>query len=121
VRRLIVVLTLIALVMRAAVPAGFMLGPVTADGELQIVICTANGAKFISANDSASRSGADHTATSDSCAWAAPTSLSASTGQDPLVVTIVWADVEFKRAVEQRSETPRPSAQSARGPPHVLI
>ena len=120
-RRLIVVLTLIALVMRVAVPVGFMLGPVTADGELQIVICTANGAKFISANEPASRSGADDTATSNYCAWAAPTSLSASTGQDPLVVAIEWANVEYKRAVQQHSETPRPSAQSARGPPHVLI
>jgi hypothetical protein len=121
VRRLIVVLTLFALVMRAAVPAGFMLGPVTADGELQIVICTANGAKFIPANGSDSGSGADHTATSDSCAWASPTSLAASTGLDPLVIAIEWADVEYKRAVQQHSETPRPSAQSARGPPHVLI
>jgi hypothetical protein len=121
VRNLINFFVCVLLVMRAAIPAGFMFGPAAAEGDLTIVVCTAYGAKVADASEPGAPFRSDRKTACDSCVCSATQTLAPLLDHPCLVTSFKWADVVYKPALKQFSETPRFSAQSARGPPHVLI
>lgn len=111
---------LIALVLRAAVPAGFMLAPHADQTGLDLVICTAAGAKtVVLGDDPAPPTGRD--ASSAGCIYGAPITLAASLDPQGLITTVEWHEIVYLLERQQFNEPPATSASSARGPPHALI
>jgi hypothetical protein len=117
VRNLINIFVCVVLVMRAVIPVGFMLGPAAAEGGLTIVVCTAYGAKVAEASEPGAPSRSDRKTACDSCVCSATQTLAAVLDHPRLVTSFKWAGVVYGLALKQFSETPRLSAQSARGPP----
>ncbi|MFA5952800.1 MAG: DUF2946 family protein [Hyphomicrobium sp.] len=113
----------LALFVRSLVPVGFMVAPASADGQgLTIVICTGHGPERLLLDQDGKpvqqdkRSGAAAT-----CPFAAAGALALSDSEPPLLATEVrYAAVSYDLAVGQFSETPKPGATSARGPPELV-
>ena len=109
-------LALFVLLIRAAVPAGFMLAPSHADaGSVTVVICTAHGVQQVPV-ETEERERLPAPEEFD-CPFAA-SALSALANDPPeLAAEVRYASVVHKLARIQYSLTPLPGASSPRGPP----
>lgn len=121
-RRYFSLLIGIAFVVRSLLPVGFMLAATTANaGDLAIVICTGHGPLTV---DEAGTPVQKKTPVSakDICPYA-PVGAATVDHDTPhlLVRAVSYASLTYRITREIFRETPRPGAQSARGPPTVLI
>jgi len=116
---------LLVLAARSLLPAGFMLQASDASaGSFEIVICTSSGTKLMTVD-----ANGDPVPTSNSqhlekglCAFAS-TGAAALASAEPLSLAgqVEYAAVTYSLAVSLFSETPKPGATSARGPPSQLV
>lgn len=114
--RIVGFIVVFVLLIRAAVPAGFMLAPAHADaGGMTVVICTAHGVQHVPLEEEREQ-GPSSTEDFD-CPFAA-SALSALANDPPeLAAEVRYAAVVHKLARIQYSLTPLPGASSPRGPP----
>ncbi|MBS0249479.1 MAG: DUF2946 family protein [Proteobacteria bacterium] len=123
-RRYLNLLIGLAFAVRCLVPVGFMLAASPgADGMPQIVICTGHGPQ----NWVLDEKGVPHpakTAPDDKnvCPYAAGGATTADRNVPQLLAhTVRYAAVTYAITTEIFRATPKPGAQSARGPPTSLI
>jgi hypothetical protein len=118
-RERIASLLLLALFMRALVPAGFMLAPSQGESHnLTVVICTVHGSQAITVDEDGNpkRPNASH----DTCPFAASALPGIVSEPAGLVAEVKYAAVTYTLTRLQFTLTPRPSATSARGPPRLV-
>lgn len=110
------ILVLFALLVRAAVPFGFMIAPShAAGGGLTVVICTAAGPQTVAVDEDGKPSPVE--TMDDTCPFAA-TAVPALAGEQPsLAAAVRYAAVVHMLARDQFSRTPQPGSASPRGPP----
>jgi hypothetical protein len=119
VRQRIASLVLLALLVRALVPAGFMLAPAQGDPSgLSVVICSAQGPQAIVLDEDGNQS--QPKASHDVCPFAASVLPGFVSEPTEVVAQVEFASVAYRLARLQFSATPRPSAASARGPPRLV-
>lgn len=113
-------LVLIALLVRAVVPAGFMVAYAAEGAQgLTVVICTEHGQKTIAvdeSDDDQSNTKASHA----TCPFAASALAGYVSATTELVGSVAYASVVYRLARIQFSLTPQPGATSARGPPGLV-
>ncbi len=122
-RRYLNLLIGLVFAVRSLVPVGFMLAP-SADhsGSLQIVICTGHGLQSLVLDEKgvpqpSKPSAADKT----TCPYAPVGAVTADKGSPHLLShTVRYAAVAYAITSEIFRATPKPGAQSARGPPTSL-
>lgn len=109
-------LFIFVLLIRAAVPAGFMLAPSLADaGGMTMVICTAHGVQHVPLEDEGEQ--LPSSSENFDCPFAS-SALSVLANDPPtLAAEVRYAAVVHKLARIQYSLTPLPGASSPRGPP----
>lgn len=123
-RRYLNLLIGLAFAVRSLLPVGFMLAasPV-ADGMPQIVICTGHGPQ----NWVLDEKGVPHPAKTsqdnkNACPYAAAGAVAAGHDAPQLLAhTVRYAAVTYAITAQIFRATPKPGAQSARGPPTSLI
>jgi hypothetical protein len=121
-RRYLSLLIGLAFVVRSLLPVGFMLAATAADaGDLTIVICTGHGPLTVDDTGVPLTKKAPVSA-KDICPYA-PVGAVAVDHDTPhlLTRTVSYASLTYRIAREIFRATPRPGAQSARGPPTALI
>ena len=114
--RIVGFLVLFVLLIRAAVPAGFMLAAAHADaGGVTVVICTAHGVQHVPLETEQSEGlpSADDL----DCPFAASALPALANDSPELAAEVRYATVAHKLARIQYSLTPLPGASSPRGPP----
>lgn len=124
VRRLLNVLALLALAVHSLLPAGFMLAATQAgDGVVAIVICTGHGQQEITVDaDGKQVPAKKQTGDAGVCAFAAAASAMLGDTSPPSLETQAhFAALSYSIAREVFRATPKPGANSARGPPSELI
>jgi hypothetical protein len=121
--RLTKLLCIFALGLNALLPSGFML--MRADGidQVQVVICTGHGPQTIVLDDAGQPKSADHKQnTKNRCDFASVGSVALADGLPlRLFAQVRYAAITYRVSREVASETPKPGAVSARGPPIDLI
>jgi len=121
--RIVNLLICMAFAVRSLLPVGFMLAASTDhDGGLQIVICTGHGPQSWVVDDK----GMPHPAKSPSdrtiCPYAPVGAVNVDSSAPHLLAhTVRYASVAYAITTEIFRATPKPRAQSARGPPLSLI
>jgi hypothetical protein len=120
VRRFFTFVILIALVMRAAIPAGFMLAPSAPGDAVTMVICTGAGPKSVHFDGTGAPIEPEQSIAGDACAYTPLAAFPVTDLPPDTMTSIAWAEVIYRLVRRQFSETPVPSAWSARGPPAVL-
>lgn len=108
---------------RSLLPVGFMLTPSPEHGGgLQIVICTGHGPLNFVLDDKGVPRPAKSTADKTICPYA-PVGATTVDHDAPhlLAHTVRYASVAYAITTEIFRATPKPGAQSARGPPSRLI
>lgn len=116
-------LIVLAFAVRSLLPMGFMLASTPEHGGLQIVICTGHGPQSWTLD----KKGVPHPAqsnadTKSTCPYAPVAAVDGlSSAPHLLVHSVRYAAVTYAIASELFRATPKPGAQSARGPPAVLI
>lgn len=120
-RRRLTSLVLLALLVRAMVPAGFMLVPVQADSAgFTVVICTDHGEQALVLDDDGHPRQSNPQASHDSC----PFAVSALPGlvSEPIQpsVNVEYAAATYTVAPLLFRPTPNGGATSARGPPGLV-
>ncbi|HRO48807.1 MAG TPA: hypothetical protein PLW75_01580 [Hyphomicrobium sp.] len=114
--RIVGFLVLFVLLIRAAVPAGFMLAAAQADaGGVTVVICTAHGVQHVPL-ETEQREGLPSADDLD-CPFAASALPALANDPPELAAEVRYAAVAHKLARVQYSLTPLPGASSPRGPP----
>lgn len=115
---------LLAFLIRALVPVGFMLQASQTRGlGFDLVICTSQGPQTLHQTQAQTlkmtEGGGQHHQKShqDTCPFATLALLGYSSSPTELSATVAYAAVTYRRVKLQFSETPTPSANSARGPP----
>jgi hypothetical protein len=120
VRHRLTSLLLLALLVRAMVPVGFMIAPSRADAaDLTVVICTAHGLQTL-APDQDDEPLQSNSKTLNDCPFAASGFPGLASEAMQLSVTAEYAATTYTLARLQFSLTPLPGATSARGPPPVV-
>lgn len=110
---------LIALLVRAIVPAGFMVAFSDAGlSGLTVVICTEHGQKEIAVDVDDDRSGS--AASHATCPFASSTLPGYVSEPPEVAAAVAYASVTYRLARLQFRLTPQPGATSARGPPGVV-
>jgi len=113
----------LALFVRSLVPVGFMVAPVSAEAQgLTVVICTGHGPESrVLDHDGKPVQQDKRVGGAATCPFAPSGALAVSDNEPPLLATEVrYAAVSYDLAVGQFSETPKPGATSARGPPQLI-
>lgn len=112
-------LVLLALLVRAAVPAGFMLVPLAADTTgFTVVICTEHGLQELVLDEDGNPRQAQ--LSHESCPFALSALPGVASEAFQLSTNVEYAAVTYARARLQFSLTPLPGATSARGPPGLV-
>lgn len=121
-RRYLSLLIGLAFVVRSLLPVGFMLAATTAHaGDLTIVICTGHGPLTVDETGAPS-SKTTPVSAKDICPYAPVGAVSVDHGSTHLLArTVSYASLTYRMTRDLYFATPRPGAQSARGPPIVLI
>jgi hypothetical protein len=113
-------LLLFALLLRLAVPAGFMLAPSGSDADgLTIVICTASGQQAMALDEDGHPIPPASKAGHETCPFAASALPGLASDATQLSTSVQFAAVTYALAKIQFSLTPHPGAASARGPPRL--
>ena len=121
-RRYVSFLIGLAFVVRSLLPVGFMLAATSANaGDIGIVICTGHGPLTVD-DTGAPLQQKSPLSGKDICPYA-PVGAVAVDHDTPhlLARTVSYAELTFRITRELFSATPTAGAQSARGPPPVLI
>ena len=119
-RRTFTSLLLLALLLRVAVPVGFMLTPSSADAHgLTLVICTAHGQQTMTLEDDGDPVSPASKAGHETCPFAASALPGLTSDVMQLSTSVEFAAVTYTLAKIQFSLTPHPGAASARGPPRL--
>ncbi|MCC7252413.1 DUF2946 family protein [Hyphomicrobium sp.] len=111
---------LAVLALRSLLPAGYMVQAADASkGSFEIVICTSTGQKLVSLDgDGTAPASKPQHVESGLCPFAAAGAAAlAAAAPESLATAAEYAAVTYPRAVALFAETPKPGAQSARGPP----
>lgn len=120
-RAAINLILLAVLAVRSLLPAGFMVQAAHAsDRTFDIVICTSTGTKLLSVDaDGTPAPAKPQHVDNGLCPFAAAgaTALAAAAPDESLAGAAEYAAVTYTLAVALFSETPKPGAASARGPP----
>jgi hypothetical protein len=114
----------IAFAVRSLLPVGFMLAASPEhDGRLSVVICTGHGPQSLTLDDKGVPVPAKAPASDNAQCPYAPVGAVAVDHDAPhlLAHTVRYAAVAYRITSELFRATPRPGAQSARGPPTLLI
>ena len=114
----------LAFLVRSLLPVGFMVAMSPAHGgSIEIVICTGHGQQSLTLNEKGVPLPAKSPVSStDVCPFAPAGTVAIHHGvSHQLVRTVRYASVSYRIASEHFRATPRPGAQSARGPPATLI
>jgi len=121
-RRYFSLLIGIAFVVRSLLPVGFMLAATSANaGDLTIVICTGHGPLTVDATGAPVSKKAPVSA-KDICPYAPVGAVTADHDSPHLLArTVSYASLTYRITRDRFHATPKPGAQSARGPPAVLI
>jgi hypothetical protein len=123
-RRLLNLLIGFAFAVRSLLPVGFMLAATPGHaGELQIVICTGHGLQSLTLDSKdVPRPAKSPVSAKDICPYAPVGAVAVDyTTPHLLVRTVSYASLTYRVTRERFRATPRPGAQSARGPPSLLI
>lgn len=116
-RQRLTCLVLLALLVRALVPAGFMLAPVTATSlGFTVVICTEHGPQEI-VLDEGETDPRQPQPSHETCPFALSALLGLASEATLLTAAVEYASVTYASARLLFSLTPQPGAASARGPP----
>ena len=121
--RYVNLLIVLAFAVRSFLPVGFMLAATTAHGgPVEIVICTGHGPQNLILDDKGVPQPAKPPIADNSTCPYAPVGAVAVDHETPhlLVHTVRYASVTYAIATEISRATPKPGAQSARGPPSSL-
>lgn len=113
----------LVLAVRSLLPSGFMLQADAGDGSFEIVICTSSGLKQITVDaDGAPLPSKPQHVDHGLCAFAAAGAAAVISDPPPsLAGAVEHASTTYTLAVALFTETPKPGATSARGPPSSLI
>ena len=115
------ILVLLALLVRAVVPVGFMLAPLHAGSAgITVVICTEHGTQALVLDEDGEPLPSDRAAVPDICPFAFSALPGLASEATQLSATVAYASVTYTLAVFQFSLTPLPGAASARGPPRAV-
>lgn len=119
----ITVFLLLVVALRSLLPMGFMVQAASADGSLEIVICTSAGQKLLSVDhDEPSSPQKPQHVENGICPFGSTGAAAlAEAASQSLASEAEYAAITYTLAVALFSETPKPGATSARGPPSVLI
>jgi hypothetical protein len=123
-RRLLNLLIGLAFAVRSLLPVGFMLAATPAHaGGVEIVICTGHGLQSLTVDDEGKTAPAKAPMSAKDICPYAPVGAVAVDHDTPhlLTRTVHYASLTYRVTRELFHATPRPGAQSARGPPAVLI
>lgn len=123
-RRLLAFLITTLLVLRAVVPAGFMLAPSQAgEGQMTIVICTGHGPEqFVVNVDGTKSPSKSKTGGKNLCPYASTGAVVFNGEAQPSLMTEVqFAAVAYQITRENFRAAPIIGAHSARGPPAIQI
>lgn len=116
------ILIVIAFAVRSLLPVGLMLAAVPDhSGSVQIVICTSHGPQSLTVDDEgvplpAKAPAADKNA----CPYAPVSAVAVNDETHLLSHTVRYAALTYAITTELFRATPKPGAQSARGPPSLL-
>ena len=115
-------LILIAFAVRSLLPMGLMLAAVPDHaGAVEIVICTGHGPQSLTVDDEGRPLPAKAPAADKSTCPYAPVGAVAANDETPVLAqTVRYAALTYAIAAEIFRATPKPGAQSARGPPSLL-
>jgi hypothetical protein len=122
-RRYLNLLIGLAFAVRSLVPVGFMLAPSPDhSGSLQIVICTGHGPQsFVLDEKGVPQPVKSSSADKNTCPYAPVGAVTADNNTPHLLShTVRYAAVAYAITSEIFRATPKPGAQSARGPPTSL-
>jgi len=123
-RRVFNLLIGLAFAVRSLLPVGFMLAATPGHaGELQIVICTGHGLASVTLDDKGvPQPTKSPTSAKDICPYAPVGAVAVDHATPHLLVRAVsYASLTYRITRERFQATPKPGAQSARGPPTLLI
>lgn len=122
-RRSLYLLIAVAFAVRSLLPVGFMLAASPAGGGIEIVICTGHGPQSMTLDEHGVPVPSKPPLADKSVCPYAPVGAVTVAYDDPhrLVQTVEYAAVAYAITTELFRTTPRPKAQSARGPPTLLI
>ena len=121
--RYVNLLIVLGFAVRSFLPVGFMLAATPAHGgPVEIVICTGHGPQNLILDDQGVPQPAKPRIADNSTCPYAPVGAVAVNHETPhlLVHTVRYASVTYAIATEIFRATPKPGAQSARGPPSSL-
>lgn len=117
-RRSLQILLVLLFAVRSFVPAGFMLQASPVDGQMQVVICTASGAKTISMDADGTPVPDAPGSASENCPFAAASIIAFPVETIPTLATEVrYAAIAYRLTADLYRATPKPHDLSARGPP----
>jgi hypothetical protein len=107
---------------RSLLPAGFMLAAAPDHSGLQIVICTGHGPQRLALDDKGVPRPAKPANDKTICPYAPVGAVNVDHSAPHLLAqTVRYASVTYAITTEMFRATPKPGAQSARGPPSSLI
>lgn len=112
-----------AFAVRSLLPVGFMLAATPGHpGDIAIVICTGHGPLNLVLDDKGvPRPAKTPTSGKNICPYAPVGAVAVNHATPHLLVrTVNYASLTYRATRERFRATPRPGAQSARGPPSVL-
>jgi hypothetical protein len=119
--RCVNLLLVIAFAVRSLLPVGFMLASTPGDSGVQIIICTGHGPQSWTLDERGVPHPAKSTSDAKSNCPYAPVAAVDAHAPHLLVHSVRYAAVTYAITSELFRATPKPGAQSARGPLAALI